>query len=236
MNTAMLSRTGVSLLVLSVGIALGLVVSVALGSGQEQIQGDLDCDGEITSRDNQGLLRAVLDQNALSQSEPCTNIGSAMIIEVASTPSPGGLSRDNPASAGQPFRVPEGWELTIVSFVPDATQEVLDENQFNDPPAPGKRFSIVRVRTENVSAGNPGDPDINYALRMVGSMNIGYSTFENSCGVVPDSFTFKPDDVFQGGSLEGNVCYEAAIGESGFVIYTNYFLGDDEDVRWLEVN
>jgi hypothetical protein len=39
--------------------------------------GDWDCDGEITTRDNQALLRNVLSQNALSQTEPCTDIGTA---------------------------------------------------------------------------------------------------------------------------------------------------------------
>ncbi len=71
---------------------------------------------------------------------------------------------------------------------------------------------------------------------MVGSENIGYSTFQNSCGVIPDSFSSQPDDVFEGGSQEANICYETANGESNFAIYTEYFLSDDEDVRWLEVN
>ena len=87
----------------------------------------------------------------------------------------------------------------------------------------------------NVSAGNPADHDVNFALRMVGSENIGYSKFEESCGVVPDSFTFKPDDIFEGGSLVGNICYQTAIGETDFTIFTNYFLSDDENVRWFEV-
>jgi hypothetical protein len=40
--------------------------------------GDWDCDGEITTRDNQALLRFVLAQNPLSQTEPCPDIGASM--------------------------------------------------------------------------------------------------------------------------------------------------------------
>jgi hypothetical protein len=40
----------------------------------------LDCDGEITSRDNQALLRKVLDQAPLSQTQPCPAIGDAIEI------------------------------------------------------------------------------------------------------------------------------------------------------------
>jgi hypothetical protein len=36
-----------------------------------RLWGDWDCDGEISSRDNQALLRQVLEQAPLSQTEPC---------------------------------------------------------------------------------------------------------------------------------------------------------------------
>ena len=219
----------------SAAAVAGQAVGQPQGS-QQLLWGDSDCDGQITSRDNQAALRSILQQNALPQNEPCPDIGASVLVDVPPVSTGLGLSRSNPIPSGQAFTVPEGWELTIVDFTPDATQQVLDENQFNDPPGPGKRFSIVRIRTKNISAGNPADHDVGFALRMVGSENVGYSTFEASCGVIPDSFTFKPDDLFEGGSLEGNICFETANGESDFAIYTNYFLGDDEDVRWLEVN
>lgn len=38
-------------------------------------QGDLDCNGSIGARDNQALLRHVLGQPSLSQTEPCPDIG-----------------------------------------------------------------------------------------------------------------------------------------------------------------
>ena len=36
---------------------------------------DADCDGELSSRDSQSILRIVLSQTPLSQAEPCTDIG-----------------------------------------------------------------------------------------------------------------------------------------------------------------
>jgi hypothetical protein len=49
-------------------------------SGSNEQWGDWDCDGEISTRDNQALLRKVLSQAALSQTEPCTDIGTATAI------------------------------------------------------------------------------------------------------------------------------------------------------------
>jgi CSLREA domain-containing protein len=55
-------------------------VEVGLQPGQ-RIWGDVDCDGDITTRDNQAELRFVLEQNALSQTEPCPDIGSAVTVD-----------------------------------------------------------------------------------------------------------------------------------------------------------
>jgi hypothetical protein len=50
------------------------------GGGQEVLWGDWDCDGEITSRDNQALGRFVLEQAPLGQTPPCPVIGSPVQI------------------------------------------------------------------------------------------------------------------------------------------------------------
>jgi hypothetical protein len=194
------------------------------GSSQPP-HGDVDCDGDIDTVDALRILRHVAGLQILPQG-----------CDLPPAPPAGfGLSRSNPVPMGQPFLVPEGWEITILEFIADATQIVLDENMFNDPPAPGRRYSIVRVRMKNVSAGNPADPDAGFALRMVGSQNIGYSTFRESCGVIPDDIDFKSGDIFAGGIIEGNVCYQTAIGETDFTIFTNFFLSPDENTRWFEV-
>lgn len=43
-------------------------------------------------------------------------------------------------------------------------------------------------------------------MRTVGPASVGYSTFENSAGVIPDEIT--DSEVFNGGSIEGNVGWE----------------------------
>ncbi len=53
----------------------------ATAQSTDRIWGDWDCDAEVSSRDNQALLRFVLDQPALSQTEPCPDIGDVVTAD-----------------------------------------------------------------------------------------------------------------------------------------------------------
>ncbi len=46
-----------------------------------RLWGDSDCDGEVSSRDNQALLRNVLSQAALSQTQPCPALGTEVQVD-----------------------------------------------------------------------------------------------------------------------------------------------------------
>jgi hypothetical protein len=69
-------------------VILALVLAALLvGTGATAIaaaqstHGDLDCDGQVTTRDNQALQRKVLQQNPLSQTQSCTPVGDAVTIQ-----------------------------------------------------------------------------------------------------------------------------------------------------------
>jgi hypothetical protein len=52
-------------------------------------------------------------------------------------------------------------------------------------------------------------------LRSVGAANVPYTTFNNPCGVIPNSFLFEGSDAFPGGSITRNVCWEVPAGDVG---------------------
>ena len=43
-------------------------------TGTQRIWADVDCDGAVTTRDNQAELRFVLEQNPITQTEPCPDV------------------------------------------------------------------------------------------------------------------------------------------------------------------
>lgn len=214
------------LLVILAG-AVGLVdrggLGVVFGSGG--INGDVDCDGDVDSVDALRVLQDVAGIFPLPD-------------ECGKPPPPGGvgLSRNNPVPAGQSLVVPEGWEISITDFISDATDLVLAENQFNEPPEPGRKYSIVRVRMTNVGADDPDNHDAGFSLRLVGSENLTYTTFTDWCGVIPDDIDFdQPSEVFRDGTVEGNLCYQVGSSESGFVLFSDYSFLNEENRRWFSV-
>jgi hypothetical protein len=59
----------------------------------------------------------------------------------------------------------------------------------------------------------------------VGPANVSYSTFEDSCGVIPDEISDR--EVFSGGTIRGNVCWQVLASDAAnLLMYDDPFLAD----------
>lgn len=126
-------------------------------------------------------------------------------------------TRENPYPLGAFVALGDGWKMKVVSSTPDATAAVLARNQFNDPPKPGEQFFIVQVTATYEGQGSDTF-DGSYRLRAVGASAVAYSTFSNSCGVIPDEISSA--EVFSGGSITGNECWAIKSSDaSSLVLY-----------------
>ena len=119
------------------------------------------------------------------------------------TPTPSVGMREKPVPLGTSMRLGNGWEMTVVAVNPDASTEVLAENQFNDPPQDGSQFYMVTVRAKYLGEGSDR---FNVSLKAVGQSAVVHT---DSCGVLPNDLAFTPE-VFTGGGISGNVCWEIA--------------------------
>jgi hypothetical protein len=124
---------------------------------------------------------------------------------------------DNPGSRAKPIAkgaggpvAGGGWDLRVVSTTPNANAAVAKENQFNDPPDPGKQFFIVRVAFTRTGT-DPDNPSF-VELRSIGTGNVTYDQYQDTCGVFPDPIPSK--DVYPGGAIEANVCWQVAVGDA----------------------
>lgn len=118
-------------------------------------------------------------------------------------PQPGAVStpaRLAPTPVGTTTQVGSDWELTVTGAARDITTEVLNENQFNEPPPDG--FHFVGVDVTYTYNGSGGASPAQMSVASVGSNNVQHTGY---CGLAPnevDLFT----DLFAGGSASGTLC------------------------------
>jgi hypothetical protein len=138
-------------------------------------------------------------------------------------PSPG--TRDNPYSLGTPLQFTKDgaplWTMKVVAVQPDAGAAVIANNRFNKVPAGFQDFMV----TVQVTYDGPSGRFDASELGAVGASGIGYTTFGNSCGVIPQpspgpNFLGGWPEQFAGSTLSGNVCWQVPVGDvSSLVMY-----------------
>jgi hypothetical protein len=124
--------------------------------------------------------------------------------------------------------LPGDWTLNVVDVTPDGTEQVMAENQFNDPPVEGNQFFIVRVSMTN-NGSEPSSYGTVAGFSVVGASAVAYQTFDANCGLTPDELPFP--EVFPGGTIEGNICWSVKTDDvETLVMYVDsYVTFDDED-------
>jgi hypothetical protein len=120
------------------------------------------------------------------------------------------------------------WEVAVLSATPDATDMVLAENEFNEPPGDGRQFYIVEISA--TYQGAESDFILSgLTITTVGDSAVAYKDFEDTCGVIPDELdTFS--EVFPGGTQTGNLCWQIRSEDANslVLIVDNAFSFDQE--------
>ena len=119
------------------------------------------------------------------------------------------------------------WTIEVLGAASDITDAVLAENQFNDGPDGDLRFIGAPLRVTYVSGPAPASL-FELTFKAVGPSGVVLTTFDPSCGVIPDALdTFA--EIFEGGAVEGNVCWAASPGDADdLTMVIEVFLEDTE--------
>ncbi len=128
------------------------------------------------------------------------------------------------------------YEITVLSVNPNADDLVAAENEFNDPPVAGDQFFIAQIAVTYTGSetGNPG-VDLNY--QSVGDSGTSYTTYTNSCGVVPDDPIFTVTDLFEGGTAEFNVCWAIDSSDADSLeMYVEPLFALNSDPVWFSLD
>lgn len=168
---------------------------------------------------------SLLPVSALAQETP-------ILVPVADIDAAG--TREDPYPILTLVPLSDDWTVAVLDVTPDATQLVLDENMFNDPPEAGRQFFMARI-TATYEGSSSDEFDASYRFRAVGPLSVSYSTFEDSCGVAPDEVTDA--EVFSGGTIEGNICWSIKSEDAaGLVMYDDPFTFDDVERVFISLD
>ncbi len=151
--------------------------------------------------------------------------------QVAGAPAGQRGTLDAPVPAGQIADIGGGWRLQVLGVVPDATEMVATENEFNDPPPAGSVFTIVTVALGYYGLDDPAST----FTPTIAAIGAARTELDANCGVIPGELAYF-NDVFAGGVVQGNLCFVVPAAEAGDL--TLYGVGDwfnDSDEIFLEV-
>jgi hypothetical protein len=191
----------------AVCVALVLIVLVSLGvagcGADPELEGARSPAPATVSVQEDSTT--IASQAAVAEELPSAVADATSQVDEAEQVKVGELGeRRNPIPVGQQAQVGD-WEVNVVGAALDATQAVLDENMFNNPPEDGHRYVLVAL---DAIYGGEGSStfwvDMMYAF--VGSKG---ERFDVGKAVAPDPIT-ETGEALPGVCISGNVIFDVA--------------------------
>ena len=186
--------------------------------------------GEVPASDVDGLLLNVGPNfsDNLVFIDPAVPAASSTPVTGSTGPDPDGdltEGRNAPIAVGTPTDVGEGWTMTVNGLNPDA-DGTLAANEFNDPAPAGSVFVLVDLTLEYEGEETGSATAID--LHMVGDSNLAVRS--GSCSVSWDGELDRFSEVFDGGTLTGELCFRVPESDLDSIVLlaTAEFGGDPE--------
>ena len=122
-------------------------------------------------------------------------------------------SMSNPWPVGSTVAVAGDWELSVVSFRPDSTRELIAFNtSINKEPKSGYQYVILKIRFKNIGS-EPTEFRPSERLRLMGNLMVPYRESDHTCGIIPENvatggYNVMSSKAYPGGAINGNLCWE----------------------------
>jgi hypothetical protein len=138
--------------------------------------------------------------------------------EIVIRPSAKTGTRRHPVPAGAPFSIGNGWVLRVRSAIPNATSRILQWDSGNNPPRRGQQFYMADIQAR-LTGKRSRIAQFGFILRAIGPRNSGYSTFQDSCGSLPDpDLETDTRQYFPPATATGNICWSVRSDEAAKLV------------------
>lgn len=161
---------------------------------------------------------------AATTQPPTTTTPPTTVPPTTAAPQTG--TRDNPIPLATFVEVGDGWSMRVNSANLDATQLILGDNQFTDPPAEGNVYVIV-----NITARYDGADASSNAGVQVNLLGTGTNAAIDQAYTSPPGERYNSSvELFQGGETTGEIVFEVSPADLGSLVAIGqaYFAFDDD--------
>jgi hypothetical protein len=144
-------------------------------------------------------------------------------------------TRDDPLEIGTRIEMGD-WTLAVTDVELDATEAVMDEFEFNDPPVDGRQFVMLSVDA-TYEGDDSGEAWIDFSWAIVGGAGNTFGTgMDDYCGLIPDPLD-DTGETFPGGEISGNVCISVASDQlEGATIRVEELMSFDDTRAFYALN
>lgn len=134
-------------------------------------------------------------------------------------------TRGNPYPIGSTIENDE-WRVVVNSVTPAATDAVLSENDFNEPPADGSQYMLVDYSTTYLGDNTDGEIPASVIVEYVTADGTTVNSFDNIV-VAPDPID-TTSTLYTDGTATGNAAFEVPTdtADQGVLAITPGILGD----------
>lgn len=184
------------------------------------------CDVAIHDHDGDDKL-----EKGWGQPTPTPTLAPTSTPEPTPTPlNDNGGTRTNPIPFGESAALDNGWRLSVEAVDFNATDAILAENSYNEPPPPDHRYVLVTVRATYEGPEESASLLWDVRLKAVGASALAYSTSDADCGMVPNDASDAPE-VFAGGTVTVNYCWSVPVQDvESLVIFADPSFSDGQRV------
>ena len=199
-------------------------ISAIASSGSSSLDGEIAPSGSLQGEVGYQLPTSAIDLT-WHFSGDIFRLGQA-IFSLGNVPVPvlpPGFTLDDPLPAGEVLIGSDGTEIRVLGIIPDARRQVAEENSFNDSPEEGMRFYMIHLEVVYPADASGSVNVAAWDFSLIGDNRVVYAGLVNSisCGVIPKPLGGEfggGHEVFAGGRVEGNVCFEIPEAEDGLIL------------------
>ncbi|MCK4897186.1 MAG: hypothetical protein KAS38_00305 [Anaerolineales bacterium] len=176
-----------------------------------------------------GLTEENIEGIGLAIEDAFTEFQEGRVIEEGEEETPisteVGMSRANPFPPGETHSTPN-WDIQVLESLrgDEAWQMLQEQNSFNDPPAEGMEFILIKIKAISTYEDSDEHNISNWDFKLTGSDLMRY---EPASVVGPDPEVDAT--LYTGGETEGWISFEVGTGESNIILILDEMADWEED-------